>query len=154
MLNDAEFSDFLALTRGWCGRRERSSHEVRLRAIRAGATNDQADEAVSKLTDEHFIDDQRYADAFASGHFRIKNWGRLKIIQALRMQQIASSIIENALQNAIEESDYRDTLEQQARKKASGYDLTHPAVRQKITQYLYGRGFEPDLIRAVLEDLS
>ncbi|SJZ89637.1 recombination regulator RecX [Porphyromonas crevioricanis] len=48
---------------------------------------------LSKLKDEGFVDDQRYAECFCREKYRFNNWGPIKIAQALRAKQINSSII-------------------------------------------------------------
>ncbi len=152
-MQDEELKGFLALTRGWCSRRDRSAAEVRQRLTREGATTEQCDAVIQLLKDEHYLDDQRFASAFVSGHFRIKQWGRKKIRYALKGLGVDDSIILHALQNDIDDDEYLTTLYQVLDKKL-GRDRTHPAVRQKAITHAMQRGFESDLIFETLAQLT
>lgn len=152
-MNDQQgFSDLLALTRGWCSRRERCSYEVRQRLRREGATEALADKVLAQLIDENFVDDTRYTEAFVSGHFRIKHWGKYKIKQALRMNGLSDAVIDAAIRKEIQPDEYLEVLNRLLIRKGVDSSL-HPAGRQKIMRYAMGRGFEPELIRNAIDDL-
>lgn len=152
-MEDQELKDFLALTRGWCSRRDRSTAEVKQRLTREGATEAQREEVIKRLIDENYVDDQRFASAFVSGHFRIKHWGRKKIRYALKGLGVDDATILHALQNDIDEEEYLTVLHALLDKKL-GRDRNHPAVRQKAINYAMQRGFESDLIFETLNQLK
>lgn len=145
-------SELLALTRGWCSRRERCSYEVRQRLRKEGASDEQTERVIDQLIEEGYVDDERYAHAFVSGHFRIKQWGRYKIKQALRMHALPNTTIEAAIRKEIQPDEYLEVLNRLLIRKGASKEL-HPAERQKIIRYALSRGFESDLIIAALEAL-
>ena len=49
-----------------------------------GADEEVAEEVIVYLIGENFINEERFAKAFAGGKFRIKKWGKIKIKQALK----------------------------------------------------------------------
>ena len=152
-MEEDDLKGFLALTRGWCSRRDRSTAEVRQRLTREGANAEQCDAVIQLLKEEHYVDDQRFASAFVSGHFRIKQWGRKKIRYALKGLGVDDATILQALQNDIDDEEYMTALYQVLDKKL-GRDRTHPAVRQKAINYAMQRGFESDLIFETLNQLT
>ena len=107
---------------------------------------------ISRLREERFIDDERYARAFVRDKFRYNHWGRVRIIQELRIRKIDSSIIADAIEE-IPEDDNLDTLrrlietKRKSVKGKSDYD-----VRCKLIRFALGRGFGMDDIIRVLGD--
>ena len=104
-------------------------------------------EIIEQLEKEKFLDDRRYAAAFASGKFRINKWGRRKIRYELAGRGIPGSVISKGLEE-IDGDEYMDVLRELVLKKYSeikgGKKLT---VRNKIFTFVSGKGFEsgPDL---------
>lgn len=152
MSENERFSELLALTRGWCSRRERCAHEVKQRLRKEGASEELANRVLDQLIDENYVDDDRYAEAFVSGHFRIKHWGRYKIKQALRMNGLTDGAINAAIRKEIQPDEYLEVLNRLLVRKGACKGL-HPAERQKIIRYALSRGFESDLILPAIEEL-
>ena len=92
-----------------CAARECCPSDIAAKLQRKGATPDEAEALVARLTDENYLNEERYARAFASDKFRFDHWGRIKIRYALRMQRISDSCIDEALAD-IPEADYRAVL--------------------------------------------
>src|SRR5882757_6205956 len=63
----------------YCAYQERSHQEVKHKLHTYGLTVDEADEIISSLITDNFLNEERFAKAFAGGKFRIKKWGRNKI---------------------------------------------------------------------------
>jgi regulatory protein len=152
MSETPRFSELLALTRGWCSRRERCSNEVIQRLKRAGADDNLALKILDQLIEEGYVDDDRYAEAFVSGHFKIKGWGRYKIRQALRMHALPNATIEDAIRKEIQPDEYFEVLTRLLIRKGASKEL-HPAGRQKIIRYALGRGFESELILSAYDHI-
>lgn len=105
---------------------------------------------IAKLYKERFIDDKRYAHAFVRDKFRYNHWGRVRISRELRMRNIASEVIDEAL-NEIPEEDKLETLRHlinNKRKTVKG--KSEYEVRTKLIRFALGRGFElEDIIKTV-----
>lgn len=133
----------------YCAYQERSQQEVR-RRLRSWKVEEEAAEAViAELIAQNFLNEARYAAAFASGHYRIKRWGRMKITQALRADGLSERCIRDALA-ATDFSDYAETI----RRVAAAWDRTHahcsPQERRwRLKAYLFSRGFEGEEIDRV-----
>jgi regulatory protein len=63
----------------YCAYQERSHKEVKNKLYEYGLYPGQVDELLSQLISEGFLNEERFAKAFAGGRFRMKKWGRLKI---------------------------------------------------------------------------
>src|SRR6478736_2106800 len=79
-------SESIARIYRYCAYQERSHQEVKNKLYEFGLTTDEVDELLSKMITEGFLNEERFAKAFAGGKFRIKKWGRLKIVRELESQ--------------------------------------------------------------------
>jgi len=105
------------------------------------------------LIQNNFLNEQRFAQSFARGKFRIKKWGRKRIVQELKFREISDYNIKSALKE-IDEDDYWKTILEVAMTKNALIKEKNPYLRkQKLYQHLYRKGFESDLIQDVLKDL-
>lgn len=139
--------------RRWCAYQERSHHETRQKLRSLGASPEETETMIAELIAENFLNEERFAMAFAGGRFRIKQWGRVKIRQGLREHRVSEASIERAL-NSIGSSDYERAIRLLAGKKIA--TLMNPDRRQRyhITmRYLVGKGFESELARETLNGL-
>jgi regulatory protein len=140
------YEDALQRVRRYCAYQERSHQEVRSKLFDLGLGVDAVDEALSKLINEGFLNEERFAKAFAGGKFRIKHWGRLKIQRELESHGLTERCIATGLKE-IDTSDYDKTLDILLRKKIEQTDESNPFVRRdKVARFAISRGFEPDLV--------
>jgi regulatory protein len=138
----------------FCAYKERYHTEVREKLFEIGASGDEVDEAMVLLIEEGFLDEERFAVAFAGGKFRINHWGKTKIKMELRRRQISDHCIRKAL-GEIPEEDYREALLHLLRKKSAELrTVAHPAQRrEKLVVYALQKGYESELARALVESL-
>lgn len=135
----------------YCAYQERCQYDVRQKLKVWRVDNETAEWIISELILEEFINEARYAKAYASGKFRIKKWGRLKISAGLRQKQIGEMNIEAAL-NAIDEHAYFDQLIELISNKITSFGLPLSfEEEQKLIQQLYRKGYEPNLIKAKIK---
>ena len=101
----------------------------------------------------NFLNEERFSKSFARGKFRIKKWGRKRIVQELKFRNISSYNIKSALKE-IEEEEYQSTIKELAITKSEMlHEKSSYIKRQKLYQYLYRKGFKSDLIQEVLKDV-
>ena len=109
---------------------------------------------ISELIQDNFLNEERFAKSFARGKFRIKKWGRLRIVRELKFRAISKYNIDTALKE-IEEVAYLNTLDELARKRANAVKETNPFKRKKkIADYLFYRGWEPHLVYEKINELE
>ena len=135
----------------YCTYQERSHHEVKEKLYSFGLYKMEVEEIISRLIGENYLNEERYAVAFAGGRFRIKHWGRVKIKYELRQNKVGEYCIKSAL-NSIDDSEYAKTLKQllQAKLKTLETEKDIFVKKRKALSYLMQKGFEPELINALL----
>lgn len=140
-------SEALELAKKYCDYQERCQQEVFEKLVVHHLSYDDIDEIISDLIEQGFLNELRFATAFARGKFRIKHWGKKKIAVELKKKKIPSNLIIKAL-NAIDNNEYINILKEVVAKK---YDsLKSEKMQQKrmmkTAQYAISRGFESDLV--------
>ena len=115
-------------------------------------TTEDVNVLISDLISKNFIDEERFAETYASGKFRIKKWGKVKIIRELKARNISDYSIKKGIAG-IDDETYLETLKSLANKKLlllkSGNKWEKNA---KLKRYLSSKGYESDLIYAVLKE--
>ena len=128
----------------YCARAEHCASEVRTKILAWGGTPAQAESIISRLCDNHYLDDARYCRAYTHDKLLYQHWGKVKIRSMLQARQLPSSEIQSALQN-IDETEYnRILLAVLATKKN--------APREAQIRFLLQRGFEYETILRVMEN--
>lgn len=141
----------LAKAESFCAYQERSQKEVRGKLLDWGMRGDELEEIISELIVSNFLNEERFALQYAAGKFNIKNWGRIKIKQGLKLKGVPDRILQKAIYS-LDEDDYLRTLENLAEKKAAVLNESDSFKRKfKLINYLQGKGFESDLIFLVLK---
>jgi regulatory protein len=94
----------------YCNYQERCEKEIIDKLQDFEVNNNIIELVILKLKEENYLNNQRYACAYTRGKFRIKHWGRMKILQALKMKKIDNATIKIAFLE-IDETEYEQTLE-------------------------------------------
>ena len=130
---------------GLCAGAEQCSADIRSKILRQGFSTVQAEKMMAYLKENGYLDDARYARAYASDKVRFSGWGRMKVRMGLRAKGLSDRDIAHALES-ISPEDYREALRKAMAAKARGLDLTDMGQRQKLYRHLASRGFESQLI--------
>lgn len=100
-----------------------------------------------------FLNEERFSKSFTRGKFRIKNWGKQRIIRELKIKNISSYNIKTALKE-IDEELYVKTIEKIATsKKITIKESNLFKKKKKIYDYLYRKGYESSLIQETIQKL-
>jgi regulatory protein len=130
----------------FCAYQERTQQEVRDKLYGYGLHKDMVEELISKLITENFINEERFAKSYAGGKFRIKEWGRVKIKDALKAKGISDYCIRKGLQE-IDPKDYMVTLLSLIEKRSEKEKEKNEYKRKhKIAAYLTGKGYEAEIV--------
>ena len=109
---------------------------------------------ISRLQEEGYINEERFAKVYAGGKFRVNKWGRQKIEFELKLKGIPEGMIQKGIEE-IDEEDYQRVLRDLIRKKQKEIipekDLN---IREKIITFVQGKGYEMELILAALKELK
>ena len=138
----------------YCAYQERSHFETQNKLFEFGLKSTEVDNIIATLIEENFLNEERFATLFAGGKFRMNQWGRNKIVYALRQKGVGTYCINKALKE-ISQQDYEQTLSKLATAKWSVLKGEHYLTKQaKAYAYLQQKGFESDLISAVIKTLK
>lgn len=137
----------------WCAYRDRCHQEVYNKLRKYGLDDEDTNALISHLIEYDFLDEQRYADSFVSGKYRMKKWGKRKISMHLKQKDIPQKIIESAL-STIDEDEYQENLNSLALKKWKEKKGSSFEKKVKVQRFLVGKGYDFELIHSVLEHLE
>lgn len=130
----------------YCAYQERSHKEVREKLFGFGLYSSEVNELLSFLITEGFLNEERFAKAFAGGKFRMKKWGRIKIVHALENHDLTVNCIKIGLKE-IDEQEYVNSLHEIVRKKARLVDHPNDFIRRdKVARFAIQKGYEPELV--------
>jgi regulatory protein len=138
----------------YCAYQERCHSEVKDKLYSYGVYNNDAEEIVSKLIEEDYLNEERFAIHFTSGRFRIKQWGKVKIKYELKQKQVSEYCIKVALKN-IDMDDYEKLLQKLSEQKLKTLKSEKNIFikKRKLQDFLLQRGFENDLVRTVVQKI-
>jgi regulatory protein len=138
----------------FCAYRERSQQEVLKKLYELGVSPDLANDVLTQLIDENFLNEERFTRSYAGGKFRLKNWGKNKIKFALTGKGISETEIEKALED-IDPEVYRTTLKKLLEKKYASLKDAEPYIKQqKIVRYGISKGYEPELVWEMVREIA
>lgn len=136
-----------------CSGSEHCLSEIEEKLEKWGALAPDREKILGYLVDEKYIDHLRYARAYARDKFRYNHWGRYKIRQMLRMQDIEEQYIRQALEE-IDEEEYLSTLRHILEQKDRQLHDQDPYQRKgKLVRHAVSKGFEMDVVMDTVEDL-
>lgn len=137
----------------YCAYQERAHLEVKNKLYEYGLYKTDVEEILSELITEGFLNEERFAKAFTGGKFRMKNWGRIKIVHELEAKGLTKNCIALGLKE-IDPDDYLKTLRQLLEKKSRQVAELNPfAKRDKLATYVIQKGFEPDVVWPIVKEL-
>ena len=137
----------------FCAYQERSHLQVKRKLAGLGLHASDADLLMVELMQNNFLNETRFAMAYARGKFNIKHWGRLKIKQGLKREGIGGRLIQEALAS-LRLAEYQKTLHALAQKKWPFIKAaSHREKVAKLQRFLLGKGYEYDAIDCVMKEV-
>lgn len=155
-MNNKYFSKEEALQKAkqYCAYQERCHSEVKEKLYQLGVWKKDHDEIITALVEENYLNEERFAIAFAGGKWRMKQWGRVRIRYELKQKQVSEYCIKKAMKQ-IGEEEYMEVLQKLAAEKYAALKNEQYLVRKKKTlDHLTGRGFEPGLVQEALKGIT
>ncbi|MFZ1689274.1 MAG: regulatory protein RecX [Flavobacteriales bacterium] len=136
--------------RALCARQERCRWELRMKLEAWDLSDRDAGMVLDRLEKEDFLNEARFAEDFAVGHFRQKGWGKNMIRQALLSKELPDRLVKAGL-DAIDGAEYITALAVLVRKRFRMEKERDKFIReQRVIRYLIGRGWEADAVRSVI----
>lgn len=130
----------------FCAYQDRCHDEVQAKLKSLNMIPLAIDVVIAHLIEHDFLNEERFARSFARGKFRIKQWGKKRIVLELKARNISRYNIETALKE-INEDEYLESFHRLAEKQweaMAGNTILNK--RKKLTDYLLRKGFENTMI--------
>lgn len=137
----------------FCAYQERTLKEVRQRLREWDLPDEEAEPIIQELIAQNYLNEERFARAFAGGKFRVKKWGRLKIRQEMKLKGLANDLIQKSLLE-IDGDAYEETLKELLSKKVQSLKGEPSQIKQKLLRFALSRGFESDIVWEVLKGIN
>lgn len=136
-----------------CVKQEMCVSQIRAKLDRWLVTPDVQERILARLVSERYIDEARFAVAYARDKFRYNGWGPMRIDRQLRLLHIADAHRRAALEELPAE-EQTDTLAHLLQKKAASVTGKNSYERRgKLIRFALGRGFEmDDILRNLPKD--
>ena len=135
-----------------CARAEMCSQEIREKLLRKGLSPDETESVIGWLRENRFVDDERFAGAFARDKTAFAAWGPRKIRLALMQKRIPAAVVEGAVAS-LDAQAVADACFRVASQKARSLCLTDRDDRARFCRHLLSRGFGMDHIRGAIARL-
>jgi len=138
----------------FCAYQERCHDEVVTKLYSLKMTPDEIDAVIVKLIADNFLNETRFACSFARGKHRMKHWGKIRIVNELKLRHITATNINIALKEITPE-EYQDTFEQLSQKCWDSLtEKNFIKKRKKFCDYMIRRGFESNLVYDKVKELE
>lgn len=139
-------TEALVIVKKYCAYQERCHRDVTSKLTSMHMVEEAQLYIINELINDNYLNEERFARSFARGKFRIKHWGKNRIVRELKQRDISVYNINTALQE-ISEQDYLETLHTLAEKRLAQITETNPFKRKKkLCDYLLYRGWESHLV--------
>ena len=137
----------------YCSYQERSHQEVRNKLFGYGLYRNEVEEIISNLITDGFLNEERFAKAYAGGKFRMKKWGRIKITHALEAKGVSKNCIRIGLKE-IDNSKYVESLRELLTSKSKTLQEDNIyTTRDRLSKYAMQKGYESELVWSMLREI-
>jgi regulatory protein len=137
----------------YCVYQDRCHQEVERKMTEYQLIPEAKEKILLHLMQHNFLNEERFSKSFARGKFRIKNWGKQRIVRELKIKNISSYNIKTALKE-IDDELYIKTIEKIAASKNNTIKESNLfKKKKKIYDYLYRKGYESSLIQETISKL-
>lgn len=145
------YEEALHKTAAFCSLQERCVSEVLDKLSKMEISESDSHKIIAYLTQEKFIDESRFAVAFAKDKFRFNKWGKIKIKMGLKEKGIHPNQIEEAL-NEIDEKAYEELAVELINSKSKTLKYKNEFDRKgKLVRYMLQKGFETSIVFRLIQ---
>ena len=139
-MQQEEYKKHLARMQALCSRSEKCRADIRLKLEQAGIPPAETAEILDELEKDRFLDQERYATAYARDKSSLQGWGPRKIYNMLRIKEIPEEVIEKALSGLGEER-VRQKLTEALQKHRSFREKDSRKRHAALVRFGLGRGY-------------
>ena len=145
----------LSRAAGLCAKCEQCTPELRKKLAAWGIFPADADRIIRKLEEMRFVDDARFARAYAHDKLAYSGWGRNKIIQGLWAKRLDRGYIDISMDD-IDDEEYESVCRRviSSKIRLSKDGLSTYESKMKILRYAVQRGFETRLAGRIINEIA
>lgn len=140
--------------KAYCDKAERCHWDVQNKLNRMSVPFREHGFWIAKLIEGNFLNEERFARAYAHDHHAFKKWGLQKIKQGLKQKRISDSLIQVVLKDIPAEDEWEMLLACAKKKWNNLTESNHLKKKMKLTRYLFNKGFNATAIQKVVHQLS
>ena len=137
----------------YCAYQERCHKEVIAKLKTLGMIPSVIDKIVSELIKANYLNETRFTQSFVRGKFRIKKWGKNRILQELKVRDISSFNIKLGMKEISDDNYQKTFYELFEKRRREVKQLTKTEQKKKIFSYMSYRGWENSKVYEALRDL-
>ncbi len=149
------YENALSRAAGLCSKCEQCSPDIIKKLSTWGLSAGDAEKVIARLCELRFIDDERYAKAYAHDKLHFSGWGCMKIRQGLWAKRLPSDIIDAACDTLFDEKDEYQAVATRVVKSKLRQLKEWPLSREsklKLVKFAMTRGFEYNLIADIVRN--
>jgi regulatory protein len=152
MAESTLYITLLSKTMALCSRRELCVSDIQAKLESWGLGMAESEKIIQRLIKENFINEERYASAFAKDKFRYNKWGKIKIGFQLKSKKIPATVIKEAL-DTIDDDTYISVLKDLIKNHKRGVKARNDyEMKSKLLRFGLSRGFESSLLYNLLDE--
>ncbi len=137
----------------YCAYQERCHIEVEQKIREYNLIPEAREYILLSLIKDNFLNEERFAKSFVRGKFRIKHWGKKRIIKELKHKDISDYNIKKSLEE-INQQEYLQKIYTIAKKKNNISKETDINIRKKkLINFLILKGYETELIYKTINEI-
>ncbi|MDL2231720.1 RecX family transcriptional regulator [Porphyromonadaceae bacterium OttesenSCG-928-L07] len=137
-----------------CSRKEHCIEDIRQKLIKWEISEKEIEKIIQFLLSHNFINEERFASAYARDKFRFNKWGKQKISLMLRQKKISPATIQQVIAE-LDSDAYADTCLQLLKQKRQQSKHTDPVkLKAQLIRFALSRGFDYDTVKRCLEELK
>ena len=137
----------------YCTYQERCHKEVIAKLRTLGIIPSFIDKIISELIKANYLNETRFTQSFVRGKFRIKKWGKNRILQELKVREISSFNIKLGMKEISDDNYQKTFYELFEKRRREVKQLTKTEQKKKIFSYMSYRGWENSKVYEALRDL-
>ncbi len=151
--NSKPDSEILKRMQVLCSKSEKCTSEIRKKLIGYNIPVQEIDRIIGILSEDNYINDERYAISFAHDKFRFNKWGRIKIEYQLKRIGLNEAHIMKALQS-IDNKEYLNMIKSELSKKLKKEKITDTYIlKSKLMRFGKSKGFETEFVFSVADEI-
>ena len=138
----------------FCAYQERCHDEVVQKLRTMKMDQNEIDEILAHLIQENYLNESRFACSFARGKHRIKLWGKVRIVNELKLRNISTYNINLALKEITPE-EYEANFNTLAERNWNSIQETNVLKkRKKWCDFVLRKGYESTIVYEKVKELE